>query len=78
MDQLDTSFAKLAKTDPLSISYADFRLALQEMGISESPLTASRTDLKHFPCIFPQRNSEWNFPKSFKHLFFFCRVDDLF
>lgn len=48
MDQLDTSFAKLAKTDPLSISYADFRLALQEMGISESPLTGSRTDLKHF------------------------------
>lgn len=74
MDQLDTSFAKLAKTDPLSISYADFRLALQEMGISESPLTGSRTDLKHFLYLdfFPEK-FEWNFKKSFKHLFVFLR-----
>ena len=36
MDQLDTSFAKLATTDPSCIVYADFRLALQEIGISES------------------------------------------
>lgn len=40
MDQLDASFAKLAQSDPSAISYSDFRLALQEMGISESHIFA--------------------------------------
>ena len=40
MDQLDTSFAKLATSDPSAISYSDFRLALQEMGIAESHIYA--------------------------------------
>ena len=49
MDQLDTSFAKLATTDPSCIFYADFRLALQEMGISESHIFAgfNRLDVDH-------------------------------
>eukprot|EP00437_Effrenium_voratum_P045298 CAMPEP_0181541248 /NCGR_PEP_ID=MMETSP1110-20121109/77305_1 /TAXON_ID=174948 /ORGANISM="Symbiodinium sp., Strain CCMP421" /LENGTH=212 /DNA_ID=CAMNT_0023672917 /DNA_START=186 /DNA_END=821 /DNA_ORIENTATION=+ len=36
LDQLDTSFAKLAATDPSCIFYSDFRRALQEMGVSDS------------------------------------------
>lgn len=49
MDQLDTSFAKLATTDPSCIVYADFRLALQEIGISESHIFAgfNRLDVDH-------------------------------
>ena len=40
LDQLDTSFAKLAATDPSCIYYSDFRRALQEMGISDSHIFA--------------------------------------
>ena len=40
LDQLDTSFAKLAATDPSCIFYSDFRRALQEMGVSDSHIFA--------------------------------------
>ncbi|CAJ1410728.1 unnamed protein product [Effrenium voratum] len=40
MDQLDASFAQLAVSDPMAITYSDFRLALQEMGVSESHIFA--------------------------------------
>ena len=40
LDQLDTSFAKLAATDPSCIYYSDFRRALQELGVSDSHIFA--------------------------------------
>ena len=60
LDQLDTSFAKLAATDPSCIFYSDFRRALQEMGVSDSHIFAGfnaldiqqsgRVSLQNFRC----------------------------